>query len=96
MNEENPVAAHFARARIGMNVEIEKLLEKAACPEIVVAADEMEFDAPVAKVRKGPQNFKIVRKNDMSILEPEVEEIAQDDNPVEFGGIDPPARVRFN
>lgn len=69
---------------VGVDVEAKFVAQEAAAPEVVVAADQVEFHAGVAQVGEGAQHVEVAREDDVLVFKPEVEEVAQADDPVEL------------
>lgn len=88
VEETGAVLAKAALIGFAVDMKAEVTLEKGPRPEVVVSANKVKLESVVAKVGQGAENVEVSGKDDVPVFEPKIEEVADDNHPLEFPGID--------
>ena len=78
-------APRSERQRYGLPVDMkpELVAQKPARPEIVVAADQVQFQSRVAQFGERAEHLEAIGKDGVAVFKPEVEEVAEADQALE-------------
>jgi len=87
MGQERPLITKREVNRGLIDPETKGFLKKTACPEVVVAADQVQGHAGIMQFGKGAKHIKVRGEYDLSVLEPEVKQVSQANQTVHAGGI---------
>src|SRR5690606_5452685 len=68
-------------ALIGKEVQADLVAEERSSPGVMIAADEIDLYPPIGKIPQRGEDTIMFRGNDGSVFEPEVEEVAIDEEP---------------
>ena len=86
MGQQDPVGTQCENLRLPVPAASVSLVEVGCGPDVVVAADEVDIGAGVPDTVQGLQHGLVASQAEMGIIEPEVEDIAQQDEVVRPAG----------
>lgn len=80
MSDEGPPTVQLQDHRFPAEEKAELLFQKAPTPPVMVPAEEHDRDAPVYKTCQGSQGPQVPAGDDAPVLEPEIEQVTQEDD----------------
>jgi hypothetical protein len=85
MNEKETQAVLGCLHGVAMDGDPDFMRQEISQPEIMIAGDVMDFDAAFNQGRQLEDDFQMLFGDGGFVFEPEIKEIAEDDQPVAIG-----------